>query len=120
MTEKTTKNPGLYILLFFFFSGISGLMYETVWMRMLIRVFGVTLDAVSTILTIFMAGLAAGSFLAAKTRFWTKKPLFFYGIIELGIAVSAVCSTLLIKYLPEIAAGYFGGLSGIPLLAARA
>ena len=48
----------------FFWSGVSGLIYQVVWLRMLIRVSGVTLEAVSIILAVFMAGLAIGSIAA--------------------------------------------------------
>ncbi len=51
----------------FFWSGVSGLIYQVVWLRMLIRVSGVTLEAVSIILAVFMAGLAIGRFLLRQT-----------------------------------------------------
>src|SRR5437867_13151602 len=46
----------------FFLSGISGLLYEVAWTRMLHLLFGDTVLAVSTVLASFMAGLALGSF----------------------------------------------------------
>src|SRR2546426_10617731 len=45
-----------------FLSGISGLLYEVVWARMLHLLFGDTVLAVSTVLASFMAGLAVGRF----------------------------------------------------------
>ena len=42
----------------FFASGVSGLMYEVVWSRMLTLTFGDTTVAVSTVLAAFMTGLA--------------------------------------------------------------
>ncbi len=39
-------------------SGISGLLYEVAWTRMLHLLFGDTVLATSTVLTAFMAGLA--------------------------------------------------------------
>ena len=44
------------IFTLFFLSGISGLIYQIVWNRMLVLVFGNTLLANSTVLTAFMAG----------------------------------------------------------------
>jgi predicted membrane-bound spermidine synthase len=52
----------IIILTLFFFSGASGLIYEVVWNRMLMLVFGATAYAVATVLTAFMAGMAQGSF----------------------------------------------------------
>ena len=51
------------VLLCFFLSGFSGLLYEVLWLRMLILIFGSTTLAVSTVLTSFMGGLALGSYL---------------------------------------------------------
>ena len=56
------------LLLLFTLSGISGLIYEVVWLRYLTLVFGVTVYAVSTVLTVFMGGLALGGFLAGTLR----------------------------------------------------
>ena len=51
----------------FLLSGLSSLIYEVVWMRMLILIFGSTTFAVSTVLTAFMGGLALGSYLSGRT-----------------------------------------------------
>ena len=48
-------------LALFFLSGISGLIYEVVWVRQLSLIFGVSIYAVSTVLTAYMCGLALGS-----------------------------------------------------------
>lgn len=71
-----------FVLLCFFFSGFSGLLYEVLWLRMLILVFGSTTLAVSTVLTSFMGGLALGSFLFGRIMDRRKRPLFYYGILE--------------------------------------
>ena len=56
MKRNTVGAKAVYAM--FFLSGISGLIYETVWLRMLIRVLGNTVYATSIILAAFMAGLA--------------------------------------------------------------
>jgi spermidine synthase len=50
----------------FLISGLSSLIYEVLWMRMLILIFGSTTFAVSTVLTAFMGGLALGSYLFGR------------------------------------------------------
>ncbi len=55
------RSPMVYIL--FFFSGITALIYEIVWTRMLTLVFGHTVFSVSVVLAAFMAGLGFGSYL---------------------------------------------------------
>ncbi len=75
----------LFIL--FFLSGTSALIYQIVWVRMFGLVFGVTVFAVSTVLTAFMAGLALGSLYFGR---WVDKrsdPLKVFGWLELAIGV---------------------------------
>src|SRR3989338_2956155 len=45
----------------FFLSGALGLVYQILWLRKLLLVFGSTVHAVSTVLTVFFGGLALGS-----------------------------------------------------------
>ena len=60
------KNLRKHILLLFFLSGISGLIYEVVWVRMYSRLIGSTNYAISIVLAAFMGGLALGSFIFGK------------------------------------------------------
>ncbi len=69
----------------FFLSGFSVLVYEVVWARQLILIFGNTTQAVSTILAIFFAGLALGSLILGQLIDRVRKPLLVYGLLELGI-----------------------------------
>ncbi|MCC6446587.1 MAG: spermidine synthase [Armatimonadetes bacterium] len=73
----------------FFFSGMAGLIYQTIWGRMLILTFGATVMGVSTVLTSFMAGLALGSLLFGRwiDRKGGKDALRIYGYLEIGIGV---------------------------------
>ena len=48
-------------LCFFFLSGFCSLVYQVVWLRMAMADFGVTTAQVSIVLSVFMAGLALGS-----------------------------------------------------------
>ena len=52
------------VLGIFILSGAAGLMYEVVWSRQLVLVFGNTTQAVSTILTGFFGGMAIGVYWA--------------------------------------------------------
>ncbi len=54
------------IFAFFFLSGLSALVYEVVWTRILGRVMGNSVWSVTTVLTAFMGGLALGSFVAGR------------------------------------------------------
>ncbi len=74
----------------FFISGISGLVYEIVWLRMLSRIMGVTIYATSTVLAAFMAGLALGSFLFGRLADRRSDWLRLYALLELLIACAAL------------------------------
>jgi len=47
--------------LFFVVSGFCSLLYEVVWLRLAMASFGVTTAMVSIVVSMFMAGLGAGS-----------------------------------------------------------
>ena len=59
------RHPRL-VLAIFILSGAAGLMYEVVWSRQLVLVFGNTTQAISTILTGFFGGMAIGSFAGGR------------------------------------------------------
>jgi spermidine synthase len=51
---------------FFFLSGFCSLVCEVVWLRLAMAKFGVTTPLVSIVLSLFMGGLALGSWLAGR------------------------------------------------------
>jgi len=53
------------MFLLFFMSGATGLVYQVLWLRRLVLVFGSTLHATSAILAVFMGGLALGAWAGA-------------------------------------------------------
>src|SRR4026209_3024047 len=88
------------LLLIFFLSGASGLIYQVVWNRGLVLVFGSTTHATSTVLAAFMGGLAAGSLLVGRRRGGRFcEPLRVYALLEAAIAVLSVAVLLVIPML---------------------
>ena len=86
----------------FFLSGAAALMYEVVWVRSLSLIFGGTHLAVTTVLSVFMGGLALGSFLIGKRVDTIKNPLRLYGFLEIAIALFAFIFIILMKIYPAI------------------
>jgi spermidine synthase len=81
-----------FILACFFLSGMSGLVYEILWTRMLVEIIGGAPFSVSIILTVFMGGLGSGSYLAGRhiDRIETPSTLIkLYGALELVIGLYA-------------------------------
>ena len=76
-----------WVLIFFFISGATGLIYEVVWTRLLTRVMGNTHYSIATVLTIFMAGLALGSYLGGRWIDRKKNTLLFYAALEGAIGL---------------------------------
>src|SRR5262245_20403919 len=85
------------IFVCFFASGASALVYEVVWLRWLVHLFGATTLAVSTILTAYMGGLALGSWLAGRWAAAVSRPLRAYGVLELAIAAYALALPVLLR-----------------------
>jgi spermidine synthase len=84
----------------FFLSGAAGLVYEVIWVRLIDKVIGSAPFAVATVLSVFMAGLALGSYLSGRVvdRFTRRRDLLLiYGIMEFGIGICALLVPLLIK-----------------------
>ena len=77
----------------FFLSGISGLVYETVWLRILIRILGNTTYATSVVLAAFMAGMAIGSYAIGRYAAAVKNQLRLYAVLEVGVGITAVALT---------------------------
>lgn len=92
------KNFLFIIPLIFFCSGASALIYETVWLRMLSRIMGVTVYATSTLLATFMGGLALGSFVFGKFIDRRKDQLKIYAIMELAIGLTAMLVPLILSW----------------------
>src|SRR2546422_4577832 len=89
----TTYSPKALslIAICFLFSGAAGLIYEVLWARMLGLIFGATTLAISAVLCAFMAGLALGSAISARVAARLSRPVFAYGLIEIGVGLYALC-----------------------------
>lgn len=90
------------IYLMFFLSGAAALIYEVVWVRSFSLIFGGSHLAVTTVLSVFMAGLALGSYIIGKRVDISRKPLRMYGYLEIGIALFAVLFVFLMKIYPHV------------------
>ena len=85
----------LYVI--FFLSGVTGLVYEVIWVRLTGLVFGNTSQAISIVLGAFMAGLALGSWKLGQRADRTTNPLRLYGLLEVGIGLSAALVPLIFR-----------------------
>jgi spermidine synthase len=104
--------PGLRgtVLALFVASGAAGLIYQVVWSRELVLVFGNTTQAVATIVTAFMAGLGFGSLVGGRLADTSARPLRLYGAVELAVAALAALLPFAFGGLAEVYRGVWPGL----------
>ncbi len=86
----------------FLFSGLISLVFQVVWLKMLLTVFGSTVWAAATLLTTFMAGLAIGSWLFGRIADRTSSPLRLYGFLEGSIGLYGILTILIFSKLPAV------------------
>jgi spermidine synthase len=75
----------LYAL--FFLSGAAGLMYESIWTRYLALLVGHSAYAQILVLTIFLGGMAVGSFIVGRYTERLRSPLIWYAAVEAGVGL---------------------------------
>ena len=88
--ERAGPRQNLLALLLFALSGLTGLVYEVLWRRMLSVVLGGSIYATAAVLSSFMAGLFLGSVVVGRWADRWKNPLRAYGLFEILIAAFAL------------------------------
>lgn len=101
----------------FFLSGLASIVYELTWIRLLRNVFGSDSLAFSSLLTIFIGGIASGTYISGKAiKKYFSAPngaseelilaidkaknfffIFIYGFIELAVGLYALITPLLLS-----------------------
>jgi spermidine synthase len=108
------RSPRKVVLLIFFLSGAAGLIYEIVWARQLVLVYGNTTQAISTILVAFFGGIAVGSFFGGRLADRVRSPLRLYGFLEIALALFVLATPRLFRLIHEIYAGAYPSLQASP------
>jgi spermidine synthase len=95
----------LYYLLFFL-SGFPALLYQIVWQRALFTLYGVNIESVTMIVTVFMLGLGLGSLAGG----WLSacpgvRPLLAFGLIEFSVGTFGAISLWIFHRIGSFTAG---------------
>lgn len=77
-------------------------MYQVVWSRILNEIFGVTAHAITAVLATYLGGLALGSWMLGPAADRRRDPLRLYGWLEIGVAVTALAGTFLVRALDPL------------------
>ena len=90
------------ILVLFFLSGFTALLYEVVWERLLHVVFGLSTYAVTVVTAAFMLGLALGYLAGQSRRLSRYHPFVVYGLAEGLIGVFALIFPFVLKMIDVV------------------
>ena len=102
-----------------FGSGGCALVYQVAWLRLLRLVFGGTTAASAAVLAIFLGGLGFGGLVLGRRADRTDRPLRLYAALELGVAVAAAASPLLVMLVRHLYIA-LGGVQALGMPLARA
>jgi predicted membrane-bound spermidine synthase len=81
-----------------FLSGAAALVFQVLWVKEISLVVGIDVHAVTTAVSAFFAGLAAGGLLFGPRADRTARPYRLYGVLEILTALSGVAVTLGLSY----------------------
>jgi predicted membrane-bound spermidine synthase len=98
----------------FFVSGFAALIYQVVWQRVLFASFGINIEAVTIVVTAFLAGLGLGSIVggALSTR-GSALLLLGFSIVELSIGAFGLVSVSLFRWTAGFASGMSHEATGV-------
>ena len=87
-------------------TGFAALLYQVVWQRVLYSTFGVNVEAVTTVVTAFLAGLGVGSLAGGQLAKGTNhRLLLLCGLIELAIGIFGVWSLDFFRWVGSLTLG---------------
>lgn len=99
------------VLALFLVTGACGLVYQQLWLRELSLTFGVTVQAVSTVLAAFFGGLALGGWWAGRLSRRTRRPILWYGLFEVASGVLAIATPLLLALAGDVYVWFAGSVT---------
>ncbi|MDH3507037.1 MAG: spermidine synthase [Gammaproteobacteria bacterium] len=102
--------------LIFFLSGVSALIFETLWFRLVGLSLGNSVWSASLVLGAFMAGIALGNALTAGLGSRIKRPIFLYAGLELVIGVVGAALVLALPVMPRLLGPLLGSIADVPWL----
>lgn len=87
----------------FFMSGFAALIYQIAWQRMLFLAFGVDLESVTIIISVFMAGIGIGGYFGGRIADkFPKYMLLVFSLVEFGIGIFGFLSPSLIHWVRDL------------------
>ncbi len=121
MNQRTVRNAAkeqtgeraVLLAVLFLLSGAAALAYQVLWIRGLSLVVGNTAQAAAVAIAIFFTGLAFGGWFWGRRTPEMTRPLQLFGLLEIGVAVTAV-GYLYLQHIIALLPAALHPLSGAP------
>ena len=97
--SEAFREPIIYL---FALSGLAALAYEVIWTRILVLALVVDTYAFSLMLSIFLGGIAIGSYLGSALLKRYKGDYLLFGIVQALIGISTIVSFMLMDRIPAL------------------
>jgi spermidine synthase len=88
-TGRVESVPWKTVSILFFVSGMTGLSYEVIWFKQFSHVWGSSTLAMGSVVGSFLFGLGLGGYLCGRIADRVRRPVFWYGLFEIGVGLLA-------------------------------
>jgi len=89
-----------WLLMTIALSGAIVMIYEIAWIRLLSLVLGSLTYSFALMLSAFIFGIALGALILERVSPWVRRPLLWFGLLQIGIALSVAGTLPLYERLP--------------------
>ena len=89
----------------FLLSGLSGLIYQVAWQRLLTVHYGVGAVSITLIVSVYMFGLGVGSLLGGRLAERAPDPYLVYAVVEVALGIAGFASFPVILALGRLTVG---------------
>jgi spermidine synthase len=104
--SSSRESELLLLCVLFFCSGMPALIYQIVWQRTLFSIYGVNVESVAVVVSVFMLGLGLGSLAGGWiSGRYPRHSVTLFGISELGVALFGLVSLRVFHWAAEYTAG---------------
>jgi MFS family permease len=104
--EHSRAIPSPLLFGVFVLSGVSALLYQMIWQRSLLTLYGSNVESVAMVVSAFMLGLGLGSLLGGAVSKRSDLPLvLLFAIAEFGIGFYGIFSLGLFRWIGDLTLG---------------
>lgn len=119
-TVAAPMGPARTLYVIFFLSGLSGLVYESMWSRYLRLFVGSAATAQILVLALFMGGMSLGAWAAGRRAMKLRRPIVAYGLVEGAIGLLAFAYPWLYEHATRLCWDWwFPALDGAAFVAVK-